>query len=76
MSLTFTLVCDELRLKVWVGQGHHNEQGEPVMDTLYADETETMESLKKLLNQTRGKALRLIVDDYPESGSTYEYSIP
>lgn len=76
MSLSFSLVCDETRQRIWIGQGHHDPEQdyEPVMDTLYSGEAKTMEALRRFLNETRGKPLRFVVDDYPENEHTLEYT--
>lgn len=74
MGLDFMLVCDETRQKVSIGQGHHNGQGSPIMEVLYSGIPETMEALRRLLNETRGKPLRLVVSDYEESAPTWDYA--
>lgn len=74
MSLSFSLVCDETRQRLWVGQGHHDptQNYAPVMDVLYFDPVAACK-LMRFLNATRDKPLRLVVNDYPETVPTLEY---
>ncbi len=45
MSDTFYLVCDETKKKLWIGQGWGS------MTNFYSGEKETMELLKRFLNE-------------------------
>ena len=57
MSQTFSLVCEETKQKVWVGQGW----GE--MTVFYSGDPRTMEQLGKFLRDHEGMALRLLCED-------------
>ena len=69
MSQTFSIVCDETKQKLWIGQGHGHK-----MTCLYSGEKETMENIRKFLDSTMGKPLRMVVDadldDYAEFGES------
>lgn len=56
MSNTFTLVCDETKLYLWVGQGHGHD-----MTNLY-DGGKYSDNLRRFLNHHLGKSIRLICD--------------
>lgn len=53
MSITYDLVCDELKLEVWIGQGYD-------FKCFYSGDKEVMESLHEFLWYTKGKPVRLI----------------
>lgn len=55
MSNTFTLVCGETKLYLWVGQGHGHDM------TILYDGTH-QEDLRRFLNHHLGKSIRLICD--------------
>ena len=57
MSQIYSLVCHEIRGKIWIGQGW----GE--MTTLYSGESETMEGLKEFLNASKGRPIFFVCDD-------------
>lgn len=69
MSQTFSVVCDETKQKLWIGQGRGHK-----MTCLYSGEKETMENLRKFLDSTMGKPLRMAVDadldEYEEFGES------
>jgi hypothetical protein len=64
MSQTFSLVCKEAKLKIWVGQGWRT------MDTFYSGMPDVMQRLGRFLEVTRGKQLALLCDDM--QGSQFE----
>ena len=66
MSDTWNLVSHESRKKIWVGQGNGN------MSTFYSGEPETMEHLKRFLNDTKGESLELVSDMMEEKHHNYE----
>lgn len=74
MSQTFSLVCEETKQKVWVGQGWGK------MTTFYSGELEIMARLGEFLRDHEGKSLRLLCDDthdiltgYIEYGEEQDY---
>lgn len=67
MSQTFSIVCKEEKLKIWVGQG--NEE----MSTFHSGEPDTMKRLGRFLEATRGKRLILECDDYDLSEDCTEF---
>jgi len=66
MSLSFSLICQETKQKLCVGQGHHffEPPYAPVMETFYSGEKDTMEKLHRFLQATQGKALMLVCDEH------------
>lgn len=60
MSQTFSLVCRETNLGVWIGQGRGS------MTSLYTGEPATMERLKRFLNSHIGKQLEFVCDDHSD----------
>ena len=66
MSNTFSLVCDETKQKLWVGQGWEG------MTTFYSGTPDVMQRLGRFLEATRGKALRIRCDDADETHGDYE----
>lgn len=58
MSHTFSLVCKEAKLKIWVGQGKGG-----ALISFYSKQPETMEHLRRFLQVTQGKPLVLLCDD-------------
>lgn len=60
MSRTFSLVCHEAKLKLWVGQ---SATAGTTMSNFYSGETKAMEKLGRFLEHTRGKQLVLVCDD-------------
>ncbi len=57
MSYTYTLVCHELKIGIWVGQGWDR------MTNFYSGMPEKMEKLGRFLEATRGKSLELVCDE-------------
>ena len=57
MSQTFSLVCHETKKRVWIGQGWGG------MAVLYSGEQETMDALKKFLNDHLMDRLQFVCDD-------------
>jgi hypothetical protein len=57
MSQTFSLVCKEAKLKIWIGQGWG------AMTNFYSGMPEVMQRLGRFLEATRGKQLQLICND-------------
>ena len=57
MSQTFTLVCKEAKLKIWIGQGWRS------ITTFYSGMPDVMLRLSRFLEATRGKTLMLMCDD-------------
>jgi len=67
MSLTFSLICPSMKLKIWIGQGHtYFAPKDPtvVMDTFYSGEEKTMKNLHSFLQTTMGKKIMLVCDDH------------
>lgn len=64
MSHTYTLVCHELQVGMWVGQGWDG------MTNFYSGMPEKMEKLGRFLEFTRGKPLELVCDE--TSGVEYD----
>lgn len=58
MSTTFSLVCRETNLGVWIGQGRGAQ-----MTCFYSGQPEIMERLARFLNAHKGKSLELVCDD-------------
>lgn len=75
MSLTFSLVCKQAKLKLWVGQGHHIEREDgthpPVMTSFYTGDPEVMKKLHRFLQATQGKNLMLVVNDHQDDNSKF-----
>jgi len=67
MSQTFSLVCDDTKQTLWIGQGHGGK-----MTCLYSGEPETMEKLQAFLNHTMGKPLRFSLDEDPDDYTDFE----
>lgn len=67
MSQTYSIVCRETKQKVWIGQGW----GE--MTSLYSGEQDTMERLRKFLNETKSKTLEFVCDDEGDADELTEY---
>lgn len=57
MSQTFSLVCPSTQKRIWLGQGW----GE--MTNLYSGQPETMEALKRFLNDHIDKPVYFVCDD-------------
>jgi len=57
MSQTWSLVCDETREKIWIGQGTAR------MSIFYTAHPEIMAELKEFLADHRDKPLRFICDE-------------
>jgi hypothetical protein len=55
MSSSYRIICKETKQSVWIGQGFGG------MECLYSGEPETMELLRKFLNETMGKKLILFL---------------
>lgn len=70
MSQTFSLVCKEACLKIWVGQGWR------AMTNFYSGEPETMRRLGRFLEATRGKSLLLICNDTEDDSDCEEFEDP
>ncbi len=66
MSDTWHLVCDETKKRIWIGQGWGG------MTTLYSDEDETMEMLKRFLNEHQTPKTIRFVNSSAES-EIYDY---
>lgn len=64
MSQTFSLVCKEAKLKIWIGQGWRT------LTTFYSGDKEVMGRFVRFLEATRGKNLVLICDD--TDGADYD----
>lgn len=62
MSKTYSLVCSDARLKLWIGQGAET------MQSLYTD-GEHAGKLRRFLCATQGKSIVLMCDD--TQGSDY-----
>lgn len=72
MSATFSIVCPETKLSVWIGQGS-NAEG---MRSLYTGEPATMERLKRFLNAHRDKPLVFACDDQGKYFDCEEFEPP
>ena len=57
MSQTYSLVCHEIKGKIWVGQGYEK------MTVFYSGEPETMSGLQAFLNASRGHPIFFVCDD-------------
>lgn len=68
MSRSYYLCCPDTKEYVWVGQGAN---GTGYMETFYYAELETMESLTKFLNLTKGKVL-VLKDEHDEEMEKYK----
>jgi hypothetical protein len=66
MSQTFSLVCHETKKRVWVGQGLNK------MTVFYSGKQETMEKLKKFLQDHYEKDIVLLCDDTNDDIMDYE----
>jgi hypothetical protein len=66
MAQTFSLVCEETRKKIWVGQGTGK------MTSFYTGEPRIMERLGIFLREHEGKTLRLLCDDWNAMLLDYE----
>ena len=53
MSITYDLVCNEMRLRMWVGQGAH-------FSSFYTGDELVMEDLHDFLKFTQGKSIKLL----------------
>mgnify|MGYP000045780522 CR=1 FL=1 len=67
MSKTFSLVCRDAKLKIWVGQSGGSADG---MLNFYSGMPEVMQRLGRFLEATRGKPLALLCND--TQGDQYE----
>ena len=65
MSTSYKLVCDETHEGVWIGQGNGG------LKVIYSGEEDTMIRLRRFLNETQGKSLRLI-DEFDDHFSEYK----
>lgn len=61
MSRTFSLVCQDLKLKIWVGQSGGSVEG---MGSFYTGNPDVMQRLGRFLDFTRGHSLVLLDDDW------------
>lgn len=70
MSQSFQIICRETKKYIWVGQGH-----EYVMSVFYSGNKETMDALKRFLNDHIDKPLFFIHEDIfvDEAGDYEEY---
>ncbi len=58
MSRTYSIVCEETKQKLWIGQGR---AGDPFY--LYTGDAEVMKKLSLFLRDTIGKKLEVIDDE-------------
>jgi len=66
MSDTWSLICDETREKIWVGQGNVS------MSIFYSGEKSTMRELAEFLDRNKWKNLRLVSDMLCEDHEDYK----
>lgn len=57
MSVTYSLCCPEMNLRLWIGQSRMGTEF-----YVYSDEKETMKNLADFLIKTKGKPLFFIND--------------
>lgn len=66
MSKTFSLICEETKKRIWVGQGHGS------MLSFYSGDPKVMATLTKFLNDHQGKNLKFVCDDTNDYIFDYE----
>jgi hypothetical protein len=69
MSQTYSLVCDAVNQKIWIGQGSYSAGA---MTSFYSGDPETMGRLGRFLMATRGKLLCILADEYCEDYEEFE----
>ena len=48
MSSDFSIACQDCKVKLWIGQGHHgNDNGSDISLSFYSADAEVMENLRQ-----------------------------
>jgi hypothetical protein len=66
MAITYDIVCDELRVWLWIGQGHN-------LSAFYTGDTLVMDDLHDFLYYTLGHPLKVLPEFEMEGRYDLEY---